>query len=131
MYEKLPEQLKKTSHARKAVILLVAAYGIKKLYPYLWTKLRKKVGGTPLQVPLSSNGVLLLQEGSEKQGKKINSNSPAVNQEFLKRLSHLLHIMFPQLFCKELVLLGFHSLALISRTFLSIYVASLDGMIGR
>uniref|UniRef100_A0A673XBX7 ATP-binding cassette, sub-family D (ALD), member 1 n=1 Tax=Salmo trutta TaxID=8032 RepID=A0A673XBX7_SALTR len=127
MYEKLPEQLKKTSHARKAVILLVAAYGIKKLYPYLWTKLRKKVGGTPLQVPLSSNGVL--QEGSEKQGKKKKSNSPAVNQEFLKRLSHLLHIMFPQLFCKELVLLGFHSLALISRTFLSIYVASLDGMI--
>uniref|UniRef100_A0A673XM75 ATP-binding cassette, sub-family D (ALD), member 1 n=1 Tax=Salmo trutta TaxID=8032 RepID=A0A673XM75_SALTR len=111
----------------KAVILLVAAYGIKKLYPYLWTKLRKKVGGTPLQVPLSSNGVL--QEGSEKQGKKKKSNSPAVNQEFLKRLSHLLHIMFPQLFCKELVLLGFHSLALISRTFLSIYVASLDGMI--
>ncbi|XP_031650738.1 ATP-binding cassette sub-family D member 1 [Oncorhynchus kisutch] len=128
MYEKLPEQLKKTSHARKAVILLVAAYGIKKLYPYLWAKLRKNVGGTPLPVPpINSNGVLL--EGSEKQGKKKSSNSPAVNQEFLKRLSHLLRILFPQLFCKELGLLGFHSLALISRTFLSIYVANLDGMI--
>ncbi|CAB1330358.1 unnamed protein product [Coregonus sp. 'balchen'] len=130
MYEKIPEQLKKTSHVRKAVILLVAAYGVKKLYPYLWAKLRKKVGsGTPLTVPLNSNWVLPEGSEREKQGKKKSSKSPAVNQEFLKRLSHLLRILFPQLFCKELGLLGFHSLALISRTFLSIYVASLDGMI--
>uniref|UniRef100_A0A4W5K145 ATP-binding cassette, sub-family D (ALD), member 1 n=1 Tax=Hucho hucho TaxID=62062 RepID=A0A4W5K145_9TELE len=111
VYEKLPEQLKKTSNVRrKAVILLVAAYGLKKLYPYVRAKLRKKIRGTPLP-------------------KKKSSNSPAVNQEFLTRLSHLLRILFPRLFCKELGLLGFHSLALISRTFLSIYVASLDGMI--
>uniref|UniRef100_A0A4W5KKU5 ATP-binding cassette, sub-family D (ALD), member 1 n=1 Tax=Hucho hucho TaxID=62062 RepID=A0A4W5KKU5_9TELE len=141
VYEKLPEQLKKTSNVRrKAVILLVAAYGLKKLYPYVRAKLRKKIRGTPLPVALSSNGVLLL-DGSDNRGnnnnnnnnnnkkKKKSSNSPAVNQEFLTRLSHLLRILFPRLFCKELGLLGFHSLALISRTFLSIYVASLDGMI--
>uniref|UniRef100_A0A6Q2Y5U5 ABC transmembrane type-1 domain-containing protein n=1 Tax=Esox lucius TaxID=8010 RepID=A0A6Q2Y5U5_ESOLU len=129
MYENLPAQLKKTSHARKAVIFLVAAYGVKKLYPYVWAKLGKADCGTRLTVPLRSNGAVQVVTEKDKQVKKRISNSPAVNQEFLKRLSRLLRILFPQLFCKELGLLGFHSLALISRTFLSIYVANLDGMI--
>ncbi|KAJ8017303.1 hypothetical protein DPEC_G00016440 [Dallia pectoralis] len=127
MYEKIPAQFKKTSHARRAVIFLVAAYGVKKLYPHVWAKLGKAGGGVP--VPVRSNGAVQVAHEGDKQVKKRISNSPAVNQEFVKRLSHLLRILFPQLFCKELCLLAFHSLALISRTFLSIYVAGLDGMI--
>ncbi|XP_030640076.1 ATP-binding cassette sub-family D member 1 isoform X2 [Chanos chanos] len=126
IYSKLPPQLKKTSAMRKAVLLLVAAYGFRKLYPVIRTKL---IGRTERQtrgaLSLDSSGGH--KEVTEKGKRK--SNSPAVNREFLERLCSLLRILFPQLFCKELGLLGIHSVALISRTFLSIYVASLDGKI--
>ncbi|XP_051964931.1 ATP-binding cassette sub-family D member 1 [Xyrauchen texanus] len=124
VYSKLPSQLKKP-FVRKTVLLLLALYGAKKLSPYVYGRLKgrtsKQVNGAD---PVNSKGDS--QEVAESRKKK---NSPAVNREFLERLSHLLKILFPRFFCKELGLLGFHSLALISRTFLSIYVANLDGKI--
>ncbi|XP_066499683.1 ATP-binding cassette sub-family D member 1 isoform X1 [Hoplias malabaricus] len=122
VYSKLPSQLKRPSVVRKAIFLLVAAYGVKKLYPYVSGKLKRKTSSPHLP---HTNGEPL--EVTERRKKK--RNSPAVNREFLERLGHLLGILFPRLFCKELGLLGFHSVALISRTFLSIYVANLDGKI--
>uniref|UniRef100_W5NBR1 ATP-binding cassette, sub-family D (ALD), member 1 n=1 Tax=Lepisosteus oculatus TaxID=7918 RepID=W5NBR1_LEPOC len=98
LYPQLPAQLKRTSAVRRALLLLAAAYGVKKLYP-----------------------VLLRRAGA----------APGLDQEFLRRLVRLLRILFPQLLCRELGLLGVHSLALVSRTFLSIYVARLDGKIVR
>ncbi|XP_062397380.1 ATP-binding cassette sub-family D member 1 [Sardina pilchardus] len=125
-YLKLPAHLRKPSAVRKAALLLVAAYGIKKLYPHIYAKF---TGKTSKQ----SSGPLSLGTNGEPRGlsdkEKRKSSSPAVNREFLARLAHLLRILFPRLFCKELALLGFHSVALMSRTFLSIYVASLDGRI--
>lgn len=126
IYSKLPSQLKRSSSARKAVFLLVAAYGAKRLYTYVSE--RPKGGTNPQHEKRTlhhTNGEPLDVTDRLKRKK----NSPAVNSEFLLRLRHLLHILFPHLFCKELGLLGFHSIALISRTFLSIYVANLDGKI--
>jgi ATP-binding cassette subfamily D (ALD) protein 2 len=60
------------------------------------------------------------EESKKKQG-------PAVNREFFKRLRLLLRIMIPRLLCKESGLLALHTLTLIARTFISIYVATLEG----
>ncbi|KAF7695675.1 ATP-binding cassette sub-family D member 1 [Silurus meridionalis] len=126
VYSKLPSHLRRSSAARKAVCLLVVAYGVKRLYPYICERLKGR--SDPERGPLNAhqtNGEPL--EVTERRKRK--KNSPAVNREFLLRLKRLLGILFPRLFCKELGLLGFHSIALISRTFLSIYVANLDGKI--
>uniref|UniRef100_A0A8B9LBW8 ATP binding cassette subfamily D member 1 n=1 Tax=Astyanax mexicanus TaxID=7994 RepID=A0A8B9LBW8_ASTMX len=111
-----------TPVVKKAVFVLLAAYGVKKLYPYISGRLKR--GASRAHLPQTNGEPLEVVE--RRRNKK---SSPAVNREFLERLSRLLRILFPRLFCKELALLGFHSLALISRTFLSIYVANLDGKI--
>ncbi|KAI2662077.1 ATP-binding cassette sub-family D member 1 [Labeo rohita] len=124
VYSKLPSDLKKPL-VRNTILLLVALYGAKKFSPYVYGKLKGRTcervkGGDPV----TSNG-----GAQESEVGKKKKSSPAVNREFFERLMRLLKILFPRLFCKELGLLGFHSLALISRTFLSIYVANLDGQI--
>ncbi|XP_043102661.1 ATP-binding cassette sub-family D member 1 [Puntigrus tetrazona] len=124
VYSKLPSELKKPL-VRNAVVLLVALYGAKKLSPYVCGKLKRS---TSKQVK-AADPVSAGEEPQEVEAAKKKKSSPAVNREFFERLLRLLKILFPRLFCKELCLLGFHSLALISRTFLSIYVANLDGQI--
>ncbi|KAK3540030.1 hypothetical protein QTP70_023565 [Hemibagrus guttatus] len=126
VYSKLPSQLKRCSATKKVVFLLVAAYGLKRLYPYVSERLKGR--------PDARHGRLNVHHMNGEpvevtEGRKRKRNSPTVNREFLVRLKRLLSILFPQLFCKELGLLGIHSVALISRTFLSIYVANLDGKI--
>nr|AHK05656.1 ATP-binding cassette transporter sub-family D member 2 [Tigriopus japonicus] len=56
---------------------------------------------------------------------------PAVNKEFIERLQRLLKIMIPGLWTKEFGLLTLHTSILICRTFLSIYVAGLEGRMVR
>ncbi len=55
--------------------------------------------------------------------------SPAVDKIFLNRLLKLLRISIPGLMSKEFALLVLHTSSLVARTFLSIYVATLDGKI--
>ncbi|XP_029473038.1 LOW QUALITY PROTEIN: ATP-binding cassette sub-family D member 2 [Rhinatrema bivittatum] len=95
------------SAARRAALLLAAAYGLRRLYPLLCGRLGARPGGKP----------------SEK------ASSPAANADFFRQLLELRKILFPGLLTKELGLLCLHSVALVSRTFLSVYVASLDGKI--
>lgn len=54
---------------------------------------------------------------------------PNVDKRFFKQLRYLLRIIFPSIWCKEFGLLSMHTCTLIARTFLSIYVATLDGRI--
>lgn len=53
----------------------------------------------------------------------------AVNKEFFIRLKYLVKIVLPSWKSKEALLLLLHSSFLVVRTFLSLYVASLDGAI--
>ncbi|XP_044251280.1 ATP-binding cassette sub-family D member 1 isoform X1 [Drosophila takahashii] len=64
-----------------------------------------------------------------QQLKKKSNNfiEPGLNTEFIKQLKMLAKIMIPQTLCYETGLLSIHTFCLISRTFLSIYVAALEG----
>lgn len=54
---------------------------------------------------------------------------PRVNREFFRQLLQLLKISVPRILSKEFGCLALHTMSLVSRTFLSIYVAQLDGRI--
>ncbi len=58
---------------------------------------------------------------------KKKKKNPAVNKIFLKQLLKLLKISIPSVISKEFLLLVLHTSSLVARTFLSIYVAHLDG----
>jgi ATP-binding cassette subfamily D (ALD) protein 2 len=58
---------------------------------------------------------------------KKKKKNPAVDGVFLKQLFKLLKISIPGVFTKEFLYLTIHTLSLVARTFLSIYIAYLDG----
>uniref|UniRef100_A0A665X638 ATP-binding cassette sub-family D member 2-like n=1 Tax=Echeneis naucrates TaxID=173247 RepID=A0A665X638_ECHNA len=103
--------------SKRAVFLAAAAYGVKTLYPIICNQLGKN------KHPRNNRRLSKAGNGSTC------SASPGVNAEFFRQILELGKILFPKLVSKELGLLSLHSVALISRTFLSIYVASLDGKI--
>ncbi|VVD00960.1 unnamed protein product [Leptidea sinapis] len=59
----------------------------------------------------------------------VEEHVPGLNLEFLRQLMSLAKIMVPGFRSHEVALLTAHTLCLFSRTFLSIYVASLEGSI--
>lgn len=119
----------RTTAAKRAVFLAAAAYGVRTLYPILYRKLGKnKDPRNNHRISKAENGsTCLVKTQTCAAGHK--KPSPGVNAEFFKQILELGKILFPKLVSKELGLLSLHSVALISRTFLSIYVASLDGKI--
>ncbi|XP_077328795.1 ATP-binding cassette sub-family D member 2 [Lithobates pipiens] len=108
---------KKEAAVKKAALVLVAVYGVKTLYPLLYRQLRRKEP-SPCR-----------HESQSQDGGSSSSSSPAINAEFYRQLLELRKILFPRLVSRELALLSVHSVALVSRTFLSVYVAGLDGKI--
>ena len=55
--------------------------------------------------------------------------APTLDQKFFKQFTFLLKIMFPKLFSRQVILLITHTITLMCRTFLSIYVAHLEGIL--
>ena len=90
------------------VVALAAYYGIRKL-----RNSRQKQ---------TQNGHLANGNITQKKPSGI-----AVNRHFFKQLKALLKIIIPSVASKEFVLLLMHTLSLVSRTFISLYVAKLDG----
>lgn len=67
-------------------------------------------------------------EGDAKRSKpKKKMLSVGFDREFIIRLYKLLRLMIPNVVCKETGLLFIHTCALTVRTFLSIFVASMEG----
>ncbi|KAM6985726.1 ATP-binding cassette, sub-family D (ALD), member 2 [Aplochiton taeniatus] len=115
--------------AKRAVFLAAAAYGVKTLYPIICKQItkRKDSKGTKNSKGEENGSTCLVKPNADITEYK--KSSPGVNAEFFKQILELIKILFPKLVTKELGLLSLHSIALISRTFLSIYVAGLDGKI--
>ncbi|XP_037551857.1 ATP-binding cassette sub-family D member 2 isoform X2 [Nematolebias whitei] len=117
----------RTAAAKRAVFLAAAAYGVRTLYPVIWKQLCGNKTDSR-RGPKAENGSACAGETqADAAGDK---KAPlGVNADFFKQIFELGKILFPRLVSRELVLLCLHSVALVSRTFLSIYVASLDGKI--
>ncbi|XP_064140461.1 ATP-binding cassette sub-family D member 2 isoform X4 [Loxodonta africana] len=115
----------RSTAAKRAACLLAAAYALKTLYPIIGKRLkqpshRKKKEAYPAA---ENRQTLHCTETTCK------TPSPGVNADFFKQLLELRKILFPKVVTTETGWLCLHSVALISRTFLSIYVARLDGKI--
>ncbi|XP_057559076.1 ATP-binding cassette sub-family D member 2 isoform X4 [Hippopotamus amphibius kiboko] len=111
--------------AKRAACVVAAAYALKTLYPIIGKRLKHSGHRKKKDVyPAAENREILhcTEATCEKP-------SPGVNADFFKQLLELRKILFPKLVTTETGWLCLHSVALISRTFLSIYVAGLDGKI--
>ncbi|KAJ8393385.1 hypothetical protein AAFF_G00061070 [Aldrovandia affinis] len=123
-------KLDRSLAVKRTVFIVVAAYGVKTLYPIIYRLARRRKDPEKTVVPQQGgegNGFVLPSAAGNEIARV--KKSPAVNEEFFKQILELLKILFPKLITRELGLLSLHSVALVSRTFLSIYVAGLDGQI--
>ncbi|XP_070115347.1 ATP-binding cassette sub-family D member 2-like isoform X2 [Equus caballus] len=116
----------RSSAAKRAACLVAAAYALKTLYPIISRRLKQSGHRKRKEAayPTAENREIL--HCTETTCK---NSSPGVNADFFKQLLELRKILFPKLVTTETGWLCLHSVALISRTFLSIYVAGLDGQI--
>lgn len=77
----------------------------------------------------SNNSKRLKRKLAQTKLERLLYYVPGLNVEFILQFYKLVRIMIPGIFCTELMLLSGHTLFLFLRTFLSIYVANLEGAI--
>ncbi|KAJ1095245.1 hypothetical protein NDU88_000413 [Pleurodeles waltl] len=111
-----PYPVNRAALLKRGAALLVAAYAVRRLYPLL------RRSRPP---PPQANGCGPPAEAPRSR------DATGVNALFFRRLLRLLRLLFPGPCCRETGLLALHSAALASRTFLSVYVARLDGRMAR
>ncbi|XP_041984147.1 ATP-binding cassette sub-family D member isoform X2 [Aricia agestis] len=70
-----------------------------------------------------------IEDADDTQSEGQKESIPGLNLEFLRQLVYLARIMVPGVRSREVALLAAHTACLFTRTFLSIYVASLEGSI--
>lgn len=119
------------------------AYVVKVSYPHIKKRLKgRKAVANGSCVNNNNNSISKYNKKSEKSNEKLDAikdkklkiiekkiKQPGLNLEFVLQLRRLVEIMIPNLVCRETGLLSVHTLCLISRTFLSIYVAAMEGAI--
>jgi ABC-type uncharacterized transport system fused permease/ATPase subunit len=90
----------------------------------LWLRWRRRGRGGAALAAAQSASLLGAGEAARKKKKKAS-----VDREFLRRLKAIVRIVLPSVRSKEFGLLALHTGFLVARTFISIYVARLDGFI--
>ena len=106
-----------------ATLTVASFYIIKKYGPGVGRRILNK-----LKLGSGKSSRLLI-EPSLKTQSKVKRRSAALDYEFLCQAWKLLKVLFPGFWTRQVGLLFLHSLCLFLRTFLSIYVATLDGRI--
>ncbi|KAK8725030.1 hypothetical protein OTU49_011036 [Cherax quadricarinatus] len=97
---------------RGGMSLVVAVYVYKIIYPKIRELVRSPAG-----------------EAAKSKVTYKGQKGPAVNREFLVQLKKLLKVIIPGLWSRSALILLLHTITLITRTFLSIYVAQLEGRV--
>lgn len=130
-----------TTIKRAICFAVVALYYGKAVHPHLMTLISRNSTLNPKSIGSShdlngNTGELpggnvqddpeLKEIAKENESENARRN-PSVNRAFLLQLQKLLKIMVPTLWSRETLILSSHTLTLIARTFLSIYVAMLEG----
>lgn len=105
-----------TNLTRGGMTMVVALYIYKVVYP----RVKEIQIGLTSKEPKEQNREEIIEQ--KKRG-------PAVNKDFFIQLRRLLRIIIPGLWSKSAILLALHTVTLVTRTFLSIYVAELEGRV--
>lgn len=77
----------------------------------------------------NTKGLAVVANGKKTSSvlKKVRPAGPGIDREFLVQLKKLLRLMVPGFWTPEVGLLSMHTFALICRTFMSIFVATMEG----
>lgn len=113
--------------AGTTAVVAGSAYLLKEFGPVLCQKFKSRF--LPAGDPQPDREEVILRPNAAGNYVFKVKNTLSLNKEFIDQILKLLKIVIPRLWSKQVVLLFFHSSCLVARTFLSIYVATLDGQV--
>lgn len=116
-------KLSKGKVAGGFVVAALTAYGLQRFYSKAVKELLGKTTSNS-----NKEVAVKLEKGRDDQLKS-EKKSISVNKDFFEQLRQLIKIVIPGVWTKEFGLLVIHTMCLVSRTFLSVYVAQMDGQI--
>lgn len=128
-------KVNRTAISGAVIAAVMFTYGYKVAYPLVDRYFHKP---DKEQININNNLVktsIIQQNGDPKTQQVISKRSkllnaiPGLNLKFILQFFRLLRIMIPGVLTPEIALLSGHTLFLFLRTFLSIYVANLEGAI--
>ncbi|CAG0888013.1 unnamed protein product [Cyprideis torosa] len=114
---------------RLGASVVLAWYAYKVVLPYARKCLQTKQPTLPRTLPSTTSFLNILEQQTVKKDKPDKKQQYGVNAQFLAQMKFLLRIMIPGLVSRESLFLLLHSATLVTRTFLSIMVASLEGQV--
>lgn len=116
----------RTALSGAVVAAALFAYTYKVAYPLLTRKNNVNINNNLVRKNVQPQNGL---KTSLSKRQRLRNTIPALNLQFILQFIKLVRIMIPNVFCTEIGLLGGHTTFLFLRTFLSIYVANLEGAI--
>uniref|UniRef100_A0A6B2EF37 Putative long-chain acyl-coa transporter n=1 Tax=Phlebotomus kandelakii TaxID=1109342 RepID=A0A6B2EF37_9DIPT len=103
----------------------VGAYVLKLALPPVKRRLARHPTTCP---PTTNNNEPTAEEKAMMEAERLLARpQPGLNRDFIVQLWRLIGIMVPRAVCRETALLAAHTVCLVSRTFLSILVATMEG----